>query len=228
MKKYLIVLLVIVLILIGAGVAYWKLVKSTSTNPEQVACTEEAKICPDGSAVGRQGPGCEFAECPIAQAVDETADWKTYRNAEWGFAIKYPQAFSLEESKVKKGDSFKGAVVVQVRDLSCKLKLGCGGFGVAVGQPEDNYGKDYNNVLDLAHALYNDERSNYDQKSLKFTEAIVGGEKGVRVTGISISDEGTSNFSLIMFIKDNFLYSVSYRPEGSKLFRGIQDSFSFD
>lgn len=30
------------------------------------ACTEEAKICPDGSAVGRQGPNCEFAPCPPA------------------------------------------------------------------------------------------------------------------------------------------------------------------
>ncbi|HXK38200.1 MAG TPA: hypothetical protein VJ579_03985 [Candidatus Paceibacterota bacterium] len=24
----------------------------------------EAKICPDGSAVGRSGPNCEFAACP--------------------------------------------------------------------------------------------------------------------------------------------------------------------
>jgi hypothetical protein len=31
---------------------------------ELVACTEEAKICPDGSAVGRVGPDCEFAPCP--------------------------------------------------------------------------------------------------------------------------------------------------------------------
>lgn len=29
-----------------------------------VACTMEAKICPDGTAVGRQGPNCEFAPCP--------------------------------------------------------------------------------------------------------------------------------------------------------------------
>lgn len=29
-----------------------------------VACTKEAKICPDGSAVGRTGPNCEFAPCP--------------------------------------------------------------------------------------------------------------------------------------------------------------------
>lgn len=29
-----------------------------------VACTEEAKICPDGSSVGRSGPNCEFTPCP--------------------------------------------------------------------------------------------------------------------------------------------------------------------
>lgn len=28
------------------------------------ACTMEAKICPDGSSVGRTGPNCEFAVCP--------------------------------------------------------------------------------------------------------------------------------------------------------------------
>ncbi len=31
---------------------------------ETKACTQEAKICPDGTAVGRTGPNCEFARCP--------------------------------------------------------------------------------------------------------------------------------------------------------------------
>lgn len=35
-----------------------------SEAPAPTACTTEAKICPDGSAVGRSGPQCEFAECP--------------------------------------------------------------------------------------------------------------------------------------------------------------------
>ncbi|MCA9360999.1 hypothetical protein KC845_00425 [Candidatus Kaiserbacteria bacterium] len=34
-----------------------------------VACTMEAKLCPDGSAVGRVGPNCEFAECPAGSDV---------------------------------------------------------------------------------------------------------------------------------------------------------------
>ncbi len=29
-----------------------------------VPCTADAKICPDGSSVGRVGPNCEFAPCP--------------------------------------------------------------------------------------------------------------------------------------------------------------------
>jgi len=29
-----------------------------------VACSQIAKLCPDGSAVGRTGPNCEFAPCP--------------------------------------------------------------------------------------------------------------------------------------------------------------------
>lgn len=34
-------------------------------NPDgQKVCTMEAKLCPDGSAVGRTGPNCEFAPCP--------------------------------------------------------------------------------------------------------------------------------------------------------------------
>jgi hypothetical protein len=31
---------------------------------EPVVCTLEAKLCPDGSYVGRTGPDCEFAACP--------------------------------------------------------------------------------------------------------------------------------------------------------------------
>jgi hypothetical protein len=43
---------------------------SSPATPEQpgaeepVMCTMEAKVCPDGSYVGRTGPKCEFAPCP--------------------------------------------------------------------------------------------------------------------------------------------------------------------
>ena len=58
---------VAVLVVLAAAGAY----KSKFTQPDiRKACTEEAKICPDGSAVGRSGPKCEFAPCP-AEALCE-------------------------------------------------------------------------------------------------------------------------------------------------------------
>lgn len=38
--------------------------------PQQIGCTMEARLCPDGSAVGRSGPRCEFAPCPEVPASD--------------------------------------------------------------------------------------------------------------------------------------------------------------
>ncbi len=35
-----------------------------ASSPETGPCTMEAKECPDGSYVGRQGPKCQFAACP--------------------------------------------------------------------------------------------------------------------------------------------------------------------
>ena len=53
----------IALLVIIAGVAF---MEYKGQEAPAVACTMEAKICPDGSAVGRTGPMCEFAACPEA------------------------------------------------------------------------------------------------------------------------------------------------------------------
>ncbi len=44
--------------------------------PEPVFCTQEARLCPDGSYVGRTGPKCEFSACPenISLPVGYTLD----------------------------------------------------------------------------------------------------------------------------------------------------------
>lgn len=36
----------------------------SATPGDQTLCTQEAKLCPDGSYVSRVGPNCEFAPCP--------------------------------------------------------------------------------------------------------------------------------------------------------------------
>ncbi len=56
---------IVLIILLGVGGFLYKNVMETTAGPTQLACTEEAKICPDGTGVGRVGPSCEFAPCPF-------------------------------------------------------------------------------------------------------------------------------------------------------------------
>jgi hypothetical protein len=55
------------------GVRYGEFIHSLKANErsvpqnniqQEVACTMEARMCPDGSYVGRSGPSCEFEACP--------------------------------------------------------------------------------------------------------------------------------------------------------------------
>lgn len=57
------------MVLAGAGFLFFKSSVLTP-NSDPVACTQEAKLCPDGSYVGRTGPSCEFTLCP-SLAVSE-------------------------------------------------------------------------------------------------------------------------------------------------------------
>ncbi len=61
--NFYIVATVIVALLAAAYIVMAKDVRLPFVSLPQ-ACTTEAKICPDGSAVGRTGPNCEFAACP--------------------------------------------------------------------------------------------------------------------------------------------------------------------
>ena len=56
-----IIALIILISLAGGGILSY--LKKPST-PIQKACSMEAKVCPDGSAVSRSGPDCTFAACP--------------------------------------------------------------------------------------------------------------------------------------------------------------------
>ncbi len=56
-----IVLFGIYMVLNSPGVDFSE---NNSNAPTPVGCTMEAKMCPDGSYVGRTGPKCEFKKCP--------------------------------------------------------------------------------------------------------------------------------------------------------------------
>ncbi|MFM2374647.1 MAG: hypothetical protein RLZZ234_642 [Candidatus Parcubacteria bacterium] len=51
-----------------------ELIVEPSTSHNIVGCTKEARVCPDGSYVGRVGPSCTFASCkerPLTGSAEE-------------------------------------------------------------------------------------------------------------------------------------------------------------
>ena len=67
-------------ILVLATILALFLVSCAQTKP--VACTQDAKICPDGTAVGRTGPNCEFAPCQNANSNQNESSKQNYCAAE--------------------------------------------------------------------------------------------------------------------------------------------------
>ncbi len=61
MKKNIVIgfLVALILVLLAMNFKFTK-----QEEAQEIACTAEAKLCPDGSSVGRTGPKCEFAACP--------------------------------------------------------------------------------------------------------------------------------------------------------------------
>ncbi|MDP3988377.1 MAG: hypothetical protein Q8P80_04515 [Candidatus Levybacteria bacterium] len=81
------------------------------------ACTQEAKLCPDGSYVSRTGPNCEFSTCPKSSTIDEnqtteTPNWKRYQQPNGLYSIKYPLNFYYEENINNHGNCKKQLTIM--------------------------------------------------------------------------------------------------------------------
>jgi len=98
MRKSAIIIILIILILIIAGVLTWKFF----VLPEKkIVCTQETKLCPDGSYVSRIPPNCDFASCPETRTIklyyynpekdkDETGNTKCSRDGLVAIERKIP------------------------------------------------------------------------------------------------------------------------------------------
>lgn len=91
----------VAILLLGIGGFIYRNVMETTTHPAVVACTEEAKICPDGTSVGRVSPSCSFAPCPFPNA----------EVAEAGIAFVIPQGYVADENAYGADPSMLAAFV---------------------------------------------------------------------------------------------------------------------
>jgi hypothetical protein len=118
-----------VLIVVGAVVLFFR--KDESAEP--VACTMEARMCPDGTFVGRTGPKCEFQTCPVQ---------KDYRSAVYeidgvsttlvdGYAVRELSAGSASKitTRVFGNDAFGDLNGDSADDVAFILTQDTGGSG---------------------------------------------------------------------------------------------------
>jgi hypothetical protein len=96
MKSLIVVAVVLAVLIIGGIILgiFVLLPKVIAPTPAPVACTMEAKLCPDGSYVGRTGPNCEFAPCPSVS--EPTSIWKTVSDTAEGFEYSYPETLGTK------------------------------------------------------------------------------------------------------------------------------------
>lgn len=82
------------------------LITPTITQIAQKTCSLEAKVCPDGSSVGRSGPNCEFAPCPtVIPSVTNTklsVDQKNRCNDASIRKLNNAQAYVYQKEDYKK------------------------------------------------------------------------------------------------------------------------------
>lgn len=89
-KKIIIVFILVLTLTVGIYFYY----SSNSRQEENIGCIMDAKICPDGSAVGRSGANCEFEACPESSKKNKDNPVK--------YKASLPQGYTLEDFSVEK------------------------------------------------------------------------------------------------------------------------------
>jgi hypothetical protein len=174
---------------------------------KQKACTMEAKICPDGTSVGRTGPKCEFTPCPIAKSSptstsDLTSNWKTYANNNLGLTIKYPS-----ESKLQVNCHDCEAADIDISFPNDK-------YTIIQMSSSSNYDKDKPTVRDIVDSLIYVRNHSADPYIQQIRSPItLDGVIGEKLFSEEKIGDFTRNDIEIYVIKDKKLYSIDFRFE---------------
>lgn len=129
---------------------------TTATTTTSNACSLEARVCPDGTSVGRTGPDCSFAACALP-------------NVEFpqiGISFVLPPGFSANASSTSDTSSI---IAAYEKSMMADPK-----DAIVVRRYVIPAGKDANDVM-LANTMY--ESSGTQPKSMQvFTPVIINGK----------------------------------------------------
>lgn len=123
------------------------------------ACQADAKVCPDGTSIGRSGPSCTFAACPLPNI----------ELAQAGVSFVLPGGYRAGQNASASDSSIFGVYEKLTFSASSSLP-----DSLVVGRYPIPEGKDANAVM-LAETMY--ESSGLQPKSMQaFTPVIINGK----------------------------------------------------
>jgi hypothetical protein len=154
MKTLLLGILLIVVIGIAGFLYRNAMSRPTATAPAGTACTLEAKICPDGTSVGRTGPDCAFAACPAGN-IDVPAS---------GIAFAIPAGYSADENAAGADPSLIGSFVKGPASAPPAGSIIIRDFAIPPGSSA--------NAVMIAHAIH--DPSGMPATQSEFTPKLIG------------------------------------------------------
>ena len=140
MKTKLLFIVLGVIIILGLGARVLKMQNDGEVNDGKnyIVCTQEARLCPDGSAVGRTGPNCEFEPCPTGNTGRIAGGYVSgYVNIGPFCPVERegvpcavpPEAYTSREVVVYQSDRFTEKERVNLdKDGNYKITLGPGNY----------------------------------------------------------------------------------------------------
>ena len=122
-------------ILIASVAIMLMFLASCAQRPGEKSCTWEAKICPDGSAVGRTGPDCEFEKCPTTDANNEINNFEDCAAAGYPVGESYPrQCFAPDKTFVEETGKISKTIDTGKGELKLAYDPGYGGRAILSGK----------------------------------------------------------------------------------------------
>jgi hypothetical protein len=115
-------------------VGIFSVTDSVSVEGEHYACNGDARICPDGSSVGRTGPRCDFAACPSPEAT--TGRVMTYLGGTGtSLTVSATPKEIVSDSRCAKGVTCVWAGTVEVRTVLA-TPVSHGEHVLSLGKPQ--------------------------------------------------------------------------------------------
>lgn len=207
-QKLLIILIIIAFAGCGVfGFLWWQTMKELSSQVEKVG-----NLSNQMEILKKQ---CRTSQTKEKASVDETANWKIYRNKKYRYEIKYPEDWRLEELKPMANLGHLNSILLQGNKKSSNLG-------------EDSLSIDiWNSSVYSYDQLMEPPPGGVDPDSISKKETIVDNQPATELSYTLVGDasSGSQEVKEVFIQKNQLLYKI--RRSSSKRCDQVLSTFMF-